>query len=185
MHTACPHKAHCLFTYLTCISSSSLKYNQQDATFPPSIYFYKLLYMFQGDSPPIIRSTKLYIQRQVLSHRYCCLLLSWMRSIHVSGGFSTHHQEHKTVHTASSIARPILLPATIVDEMEHELHLIHDRLNSAKPYYSLLLNRLLFRLLSPNAKSKIQRTRVLSVVLHGCKTWSLKVWETHNPKTFN
>jgi len=36
----------------------------------------------------------------------------------VSGGSSTHHQEHKTVHTASGIVKPILLPATIVDEME-------------------------------------------------------------------
>jgi hypothetical protein len=45
----------------------SLKDNQQDATFSRSIYFYKLLCMFQAVPPPIIRSTKLYIQRQVLS----------------------------------------------------------------------------------------------------------------------
>jgi len=33
-----------------------------------SIYkFYKLLYMFQAVSPLIIRGTKLYVQRQVLS----------------------------------------------------------------------------------------------------------------------
>jgi len=38
----------------------SLKYNQQDATFSWSIYFYKLLYMFQAVPPPIIRSTKLH-----------------------------------------------------------------------------------------------------------------------------
>jgi len=57
----------------------SLKYNQQDATFTRSIYFYKLLYIFQAVPPPITRSTKLYIQRQVLSNQYCCLLLSWMR----------------------------------------------------------------------------------------------------------
>jgi len=50
----------------------SLQYNQQDATFSPSIYLYKLLYMFQAVLPPIIRSTKLYIQRQVLSNLYCC-----------------------------------------------------------------------------------------------------------------
>jgi len=49
-----------------------------------SIYFYKLLYMFQA----------------------------------VSGGFSAHHQEHKSVYTASGIFKPILLPAAIVDEME-------------------------------------------------------------------
>ena len=63
-----------------CIFSVSLKYNQQDATFSRSIHFYKLLYIFQAVPPPIIRSTKLYIQRQVLSNQYCCLLLSWMRS---------------------------------------------------------------------------------------------------------
>ena len=59
----------CLTVY--CIS---LKYNQQDATFSRSIYFYKLLYMFQAVPPPTIRNTKLYIQRQVLSKQYCCLL---------------------------------------------------------------------------------------------------------------
>jgi hypothetical protein len=58
-----------------CIASISLKYNQKDATFSRSIYFYKLLYMFQAVPPPIIRSTKLYIQRQILSKQYCCLLL--------------------------------------------------------------------------------------------------------------
>ena len=45
-----------------CIASVSLKYNQPDATFSRSIYFYKLIYIFQAVPPPIIRSTKLYIQ---------------------------------------------------------------------------------------------------------------------------
>jgi len=43
--------------------------------------FYKLFYMFQAVSPPIIRGTKLYIQRQVLSNQYYCLLLSRMSFI--------------------------------------------------------------------------------------------------------
>jgi len=68
-----------------CIASTSLKYNQQDATFSRSIFFYKLLYMFQAVPAPIIRSTKLYIQRQVLSNQYCCLLLPWMRWNYVRG----------------------------------------------------------------------------------------------------
>ena len=63
----------------TTVTDISLKYDQQDATFSRSIYFYKLLYMFQAVPPPIIRSTKLYIQRQVLSNQYCSMLLSWMR----------------------------------------------------------------------------------------------------------
>jgi hypothetical protein len=49
-----------------CIASISLNYNQQDAPFSLSIYFYKSLYIFQAVPPSIIRSTKLYIQRQVL-----------------------------------------------------------------------------------------------------------------------
>jgi hypothetical protein len=47
---------------------TSLKYNQKDATFSRSVYFYKLLYTFQAVPQPIIRSTKLYIQCQVLSN---------------------------------------------------------------------------------------------------------------------
>jgi len=39
-------------------------------------------------------------------------------ALHVSGGSPAHDQEHKTVHTASGIVKPILLPAVIVDEME-------------------------------------------------------------------
>jgi len=62
---------HFLTFICPCIAGASLKYNQQDATFSRSIYFYKLLYMFQAVPPPIIRSTKLYIQRQVLSNQYC------------------------------------------------------------------------------------------------------------------
>jgi len=40
--------------------------------------------LFQAVPPPVIRSTKLYIQRQVLSNQYCSLLLSWMRWITAS-----------------------------------------------------------------------------------------------------
>jgi len=41
-----------------CIASMSLKYDQRSAKFSRSIYFYKLLCMFQAVPPPIIRSTK-------------------------------------------------------------------------------------------------------------------------------
>jgi hypothetical protein len=43
-------------------------------------------------------------------------------ALHVSGGFSAHHQEHKTVYTASGIVKTILLPAAIVNDMDA----IHD-----------------------------------------------------------
>jgi len=41
-----------------------LEYNQQNVRFLKFIYFCKTLYMFQTVFPPIIRSTKLHIQRQ-------------------------------------------------------------------------------------------------------------------------
>ena len=76
MYPACLRNTNCLKYFLTficpCIASISLKYNQKGATFSLSIYFSKLLYMFQAVPPPIIRSTKLYIQRQVLSNQCCC-----------------------------------------------------------------------------------------------------------------
>jgi len=39
-------------------------------------------------------------------------------ALQVSGDSPAHHQEQKTVHTASGIVKTILLPAAIVDEME-------------------------------------------------------------------
>jgi len=63
-------------------------------------------------------------------------------AVHVSGRSSSHHQEHKTIHTASGVVKPVLLLAATVDEMElcsisstngvpshprTEFHLIHER----------------------------------------------------------
>jgi len=69
--------------------------------------FLRMLYMFQAVPPPILRSTKLYTQLQVLStNTVACSFLDLFIStdpLHVSGSSSAHHQEHKTVHTASGI----------------------------------------------------------------------------------
>jgi hypothetical protein len=52
---------------------------------------------------------------------------------------SAHHQEHKTLHTASGIVKPILLPTAIVDEMEltsahHQEHkTVHTASGIVKP----------------------------------------------------
>ena len=48
-------------------------------------------------------------------------------ALHVSGGSSVHHQEHKTVHTASGMVKTILLPAAIVDEMERSIEIYRSR----------------------------------------------------------
>ena len=39
-------------------------------------------------------------------------------ALHISGGISTHHQEHTTVSTALALVKPLLLPAAIVEELE-------------------------------------------------------------------
>jgi len=65
-------------------------------------YFGTALYMFRTVYPSIIRSLRLYIQHQVyVWYRFCGCLLS--STLHVSDGLSVHHQESKTVHTASGI----------------------------------------------------------------------------------
>jgi hypothetical protein len=40
-------------------------------------------------------------------------------ALHVSGSSSTHHQEHKTVHTVSGIVKPILLLSFNEMELHH------------------------------------------------------------------
>jgi hypothetical protein len=47
-------------------------------------------------------------------------------TLHVSGGSSTHHQEHKTVYTESSIVKAVLLPAAVLDEMELMVARLYD-----------------------------------------------------------
>ena len=40
------------------------------------------------------------------------------------------------------------------------------------------------RLLSKNLKVKVYRTIILPVVLYGCETWSLTLWEERKPRVF-
>ena len=76
-------------------------------------YFGTTLYMFRTVFPSIIRSSRLYIQQQafvkqiLLSACNQCLkfILFWNDTLHVSGGLSIHHQEFKTVHTATGICQ--------------------------------------------------------------------------------
>jgi len=51
---------------------------------------------------------------------------------------------------------------------------IKSRLRSGNACYHSVQNILSSRLLSKNSKIKIYRTIILSVVLYGCETWSLK-----------
>jgi len=51
-----------------CIARMSLKYNQKDATFSRSIYYYKLLYMFQAAGSSIDLT---------IPDAVCTVLCSW------------------------------------------------------------------------------------------------------------
>jgi len=54
--------------------------------------------------------------------RYTILFIT-INALHVSGGFSTHHQELKTVHTASGICQVcLLLPLATPCSVRRTLH---------------------------------------------------------------
>jgi hypothetical protein len=61
---------------------------------------------------------------------------------------------------------------------------IKRRLNSGNSCYHSVQNLLSSRLLSKNVKVKIYKTIILFVVLYGCETWSLTVWEEHKLRVF-
>ena len=48
-------------------------------------------------------------------------------ALHISGGISTHHQEHTQLYLQQLVpVKPLLLPADIVEEMERQFQLFHD-----------------------------------------------------------
>ena len=56
---------------------------------------------------------------------------------------------------------------------------IKSRLKSGNACYYSVQNLLSYSLLSKNIKIKIHRTIILPVVLFGCETWSLTLWEEY------
>ena len=61
---------------------------------------------------------------------------------------------------------------------------IKSRLNSGNACYHSVLDILSSSLLFKNLKINIYRTVILPVVLYGCETWSLTLWEEHWLKMF-
>jgi len=61
---------------------------------------------------------------------------------------------------------------------------IKSRLKSWNACYHSVQNLLSSRLLSRNIKIKTYRTIVLPIVLYGCETWSLTLWEEHSLRVF-
>jgi hypothetical protein len=54
--------------------------------------------------------------------RYTTFFIT-VSALHVSGGFSAHHQEHKTVHTASGVCQAcLLLPVAVaVNKLDNSM----------------------------------------------------------------
>ena len=61
---------------------------------------------------------------------------------------------------------------------------IKSRFRSGNTCYHSVQNLLSTRFLSKNLKIKIYRTLILPVVLYGCETWSLTLWEERKLRVF-
>ena len=61
---------------------------------------------------------------------------------------------------------------------------IKSRLKSGNACYHSVQNLWSSGLLSQNLTIKIYRTVILPVVLYGCETWSLKLWEEKKLRVF-
>jgi len=61
---------------------------------------------------------------------------------------------------------------------------IKNRLKSGNACFCAVQNLLSFSLLSKNIKIKIYTTILLPVVLYGCDTWSLTLWEERRLRVF-
>jgi hypothetical protein len=56
--------------------------------------------------------------------------------------------------------------------------------NSGNACYHSVQNLLSSSMLSKIVKVRIYKTIILPVVLYGCETWSLTVWEEHKLRVF-
>ena len=57
----------------------------------------------------------IYFQRDIILH----FIYFWKTALRVSGGISTHHQEHTQLYLQYLVlVRPLLLPVAIVEELE-------------------------------------------------------------------
>jgi len=61
---------------------------------------------------------------------------------------------------------------------------IKSRLTSVSAFYQSAQNHFSSRLLSKNIRIKIIHNYILPVVLYGCETWPLTLWEKHRLGVF-
>ena len=79
------------------------------STLKPSLYFNNFIFQ--------------YISNKM--QRYA-VYLYLETALHVSGGISTHHQEHTQLYLQHLVlVKPLLLPAAVVEDLE-DFQLLHD-----------------------------------------------------------
>ena len=65
----------------------------------------------------------IYVQQDATLHS----LFYLETALHVSGGTTTHHQERKQLYLQRLVfVTPLLLPATVMEELELQFQLFHD-----------------------------------------------------------
>jgi hypothetical protein len=81
------------------------------------------------------------------------------------------------------VSQFIYLGTTVTNQnlIQEELR---RRLNYGNAYYHCVQNLLSSHLLSRNIKIRIYKIIILPVVLYGCETLSLTLWEEHRLKMF-
>jgi hypothetical protein len=65
-----------------------------------------------------------------------------------------------------------------------QLYFFNFKSNSGNAYYPAVRNTFSSCYLSNNVKIKIYKIVILPVILYGCETWSLTVWEEHRLRVF-
>jgi hypothetical protein len=69
----------------------------------------------------ILQNSEAYIPFDTFPTRciFTRFIYFWKSALHVWGGISTHHQEHTQLYLQYLVGvKPLLLPVTIVDELE-------------------------------------------------------------------
>jgi hypothetical protein len=98
------------------------------------------------------------------------MVMSRVQNVRQNGNTQIGNKSFETVEQFKYLGTTLMNQNSIYEEIKR-------RLKSGNAYYHSLQNLLSSSLLSKNVKIKIYRTIILPVVLYGCETWLLTLWE--------